>query len=56
MVADDQIDSPVFGQTLLELVDDAARRDDMRAKARELAGNQAAGALADQVELVAQDR
>ena len=56
MVADDQIDSPAFGQTLLELVDDAARRDDMRAKARELAGNQAAGALADQVELVAQDR
>jgi UDP-N-acetylglucosamine--N-acetylmuramyl-(pentapeptide) pyrophosphoryl-undecaprenol N-acetylglucosamine transferase len=56
MVADDQIDSPAFGQTLLELVDDAARRDDMRAKARELAGNQAAGALADQVELVAQER
>jgi len=56
MVADDAIDTPAFGQTLLGLVDDAARRDDMRAKARELAGSQAAGALADQVELVAEGR
>ena len=53
MVADDAIDTPAFAQTLLDLVDDAARRDDMRAKARGLASNQAAGALANEVEQVA---
>ncbi len=56
MIADDDIDSPAFAQQLLGLVDDGARRDEMRARARGLAQDKAAVALADQVELAAQGR
>lgn len=50
LVPDDQLDEPVFSQELLGLVDDAGRRDAMRAAVRSLAQDQAAVALADQVE------
>ncbi len=56
MIADDDIDSPAFAQQLLGLVDDGARRDEMRSRARGLAQDKAAVALADQVELAAQGR
>ena len=50
LVPDDQIDSPVFGEQLLGLVDDPARRERMREGARGLGQASAAAALADQVE------
>lgn len=53
MVADDRIGTPEFADTLLGLVDDASRRDQMRAAARGLAQDQAASMLADQVERAA---
>lgn len=56
MLADDAIDTAAFAQELLSLVDDAARRDEMRACARGLAQDQAASVLADQVEAAAQGR
>jgi aryl-alcohol dehydrogenase-like predicted oxidoreductase len=56
MLADDAIDTPAFAQELLSLVDDAARRDEMRERARGLAQDQAASVLADQVEAAAQGR
>ena len=56
MVADDGIDGPEFSTRLLGLVDDGALRSRMRECARSLAQDQAAGALADQVERAARDR
>ena len=53
LVPDDKIDEPVFSEKLLSLVDEPARRDQMRAAARGLAQQSAAAALADQVELAA---
>ncbi len=53
LVPDDKIDEPVFSETLLGLVDDAARRERMRAAARGLAQTSASVALADQVEAAA---
>ena len=50
MVADDDIDTPAFSGTLLALVDDAQRREEMRARAQGLAQDQAARVLADEVE------
>ncbi len=54
IIADDDIDDPVFSQTLLELLDEPERRDQMRAAAHRLAQDKAAAALADAVENVAQ--
>ena len=53
MVADDAIGTPAFSDTLLSLVDNAGRRDAMRSAARGLAQDQAASALADEVERAA---
>lgn len=53
LVPDDKIDEPVFADELLGLVDDAARRDAMRAAARGLGQTSAAAALADEVEAAA---
>ena len=53
LVPDDQIDEPVFADELLGLIDDAARRDAMRAAAQGLDQTSAAAALADQVEVAA---
>ena len=53
MVSDDAIGTAEFSDTLLGLVDDPARREAMRAAARGLAQDQAASALADQVEKAA---
>lgn len=53
LVADDRLDEPVFAETLLGLLDDPARRDEMRAAARGLGGSDAAAALADEVERAA---
>ncbi len=53
MIADDNIDTPAFGEMLLGLVDDAAKRNAMRELARGLGQDQAAGKLADEVESVA---
>lgn len=50
MIADDGIDTPTFGDMLLGLVDDAARRQEMRDKALGLGQAQAASVLADEVE------
>ena len=49
MVRDDEIDTPVFGEALLGMVDDEARRLEMRRWAKGLAQDQAAAVLADQV-------
>lgn len=56
MLADAEIDSPAFADALLGLVDDAGRRAQMRELARGLAQDQAAPALADQVEGAARRR
>lgn len=53
MVPDADIDTPRFSDELLGLVDDAGRRADMRRAAQGLAQDQAASALADQVERAA---
>lgn len=53
LVPDDKIDEPVFADELLGLVDDAARREAMRAAARGLGQTSAAAALADEVEAAA---
>lgn len=53
LVADDKIDDGTFERELTALLDDSARRDQMRAAARELAQESAASALADRVEAVA---
>lgn len=53
MVADDAIDTPAFAQELLRLVDNTDDREQMRARARGLAQDQAAGVLADEVERAA---
>ena len=53
MVADDEIDTPRFREGLLSLVDDASRREEMRQAAKGLAQDQAASALAEQVERAA---
>ena len=53
MVADDQIDTPAFTEALLGLVDDPARRQEMRERAQSLGQSTAASALADQVEAAA---
>ena len=53
LVPDDRIDSPEFEDALLGLLDDPARRDEMRAAARGLGGSDAAAALADEVEAAA---
>lgn len=55
LVSDDQIDSAVFPETLLGLVDDAEKRAAMRAAALGLGQDQAALVLADEVERVAAD-
>ncbi|MBR3327716.1 MAG: UDP-N-acetylglucosamine--N-acetylmuramyl-(pentapeptide) pyrophosphoryl-undecaprenol N-acetylglucosamine transferase, partial [Atopobiaceae bacterium] len=51
LVADDDLDAPVFGESLCELVDDAHKREAMQQAARSLAQDRAASALADQVEM-----
>ena len=56
MTPDKQIDEPAFAQQLLGLVDDAAARDEMRAKAKGLAQDMAASVLADRVEEAAARR
>lgn len=53
LLGDDRLDDDVFAERLLGLVDDAARRDEMRAAARGLGQGSAAAALADQVEAAA---
>ena len=53
LVPDDHVDSPEFKETLLSLVDDAARRAEMRARAQSLGQRKAAAMLADQVEAAA---
>ena len=53
LVADDRIDDGTFERELAALLDDSARRDQMRAAARELAQESAASALADRVEAAA---
>lgn len=53
MIADDDIDTPRFGQMLLELADQGEKRDQMRQKALGLGQAQAASVLADQVEAAA---
>lgn len=50
LVPDDQLDEPLFKDTLLGLVDSAQDRDEMRRIAKGLAQDKAASALADQVE------
>ncbi len=50
LVPDDDIDGPRFGEELLGLLDDPARRERMREGARGLGQASAAAALADQVE------
>ena len=49
LVSDDDIDAPAFDEALFALVDDAVRREGLRACARGLAQDQAAAVLADQV-------
>ena len=56
LVADGDIDAPVFSEQLLSLVDDPERRAAMRAAARGLGQDRAASALADQVESAAATR
>ncbi|MGL5174563.1 MAG: UDP-N-acetylglucosamine--N-acetylmuramyl-(pentapeptide) pyrophosphoryl-undecaprenol N-acetylglucosamine transferase, partial [Olsenella sp.] len=56
LVADADIDAPVFSEQLLSLVDDPERRALMRAAARGLGQDRAASALADQVESAAATR
>lgn len=53
LVADDRIDDGTFERELAALLDDSARREQMRAAARELAQESAASALADRVEAAA---
>ncbi len=53
LVRDEQIDNPVFSQTLLELVDNGQQREAMRDAALGLAQDKAAASLADEVEQVA---
>ncbi len=53
MFADDTIDGDAFRSTVLELIDDDDRRNQMRQKAKGLAQDQAAAVLADQVVLAA---
>ena len=53
LVADDAIDTPLFAETVLGLLDDPARRASMRAAAAGLGQSRAASALADEVEAAA---
>ena len=53
LVEDSRLDEPVFSETLFGLLDDPARRAEMRRNARGLAQASAAEALADQVEAAA---
>ncbi len=53
MIADDDIDTPRFGQMLLKLTDEPEKRAQMREKALGLGQAQAASVLADQVEAAA---
>ncbi|MBR1827897.1 MAG: undecaprenyldiphospho-muramoylpentapeptide beta-N-acetylglucosaminyltransferase [Atopobiaceae bacterium] len=53
LLPDNQIDTPAFEETLLGLLDDAARRDAMRTAAQGLGQDRAAAALADAVEAAA---
>ena len=53
MVADDRIGTPEFSDALLGLIDNPERREAMRASAKGLAQDQAASALADEVERAA---
>lgn len=56
LLPDDQIDGDQFSSDLLGLLDDPAKRSEMRAAARGLAQDRAASALADQVESAASIR
>lgn len=56
VVRDEVIDTPAFSQALLSLVDEPARRAQMRAAAHRLAQDRAASALADEVEAAAARR
>lgn len=53
LVPDDQLHDPVFRDTLLDLIDHAGVREEMREAVRGLAQDKAASALADQVEVAA---
>lgn len=53
LVPDDELESPVFGKTVFELLDDTEKRDHMRGAARSLAQDRAASTLANQVETAA---
>ena len=53
LVADDAIDTPLFAETVLGLLDDPERRSSMRAAAAALGQSRAASALADEVEAAA---
>lgn len=53
MIADDDIDTPRFGQMLLELADKPQKREEMRQKGLGLGQAQAAQVLADHVEATA---
>ncbi len=53
LVPDDALDGQEFDKALLEMVDDATLRDKIRAAAKSLKQDQAASALADQVEAAA---
>ncbi len=50
LVSDDDVDSPLFSDALLTLIDEPAKREAMRAAAASLGQAQAAAALADVVE------
>ena len=49
-MSDDDVDSPLFSDALLTLIDEPAKREAMRAAAASLGQAQAAAALADVVE------
>ncbi len=53
LIPDDQLEDPVFEQTLLTLIDDEGEREEMHRIVRGLAQDRAASALADQVEAAA---
>ncbi len=53
LIPDDQLEDPVFEQTLLSLIDDEGEREEMHRIVRDLAQDRAASALADQVEAAA---
>lgn len=54
LVPDAKLQEPVFRDTLLDLIDHAEVRDEMRSIVRGLAQDKSASALADQVEVAAQ--